>query len=185
MCAYHSPYNSLTVSRLRARKFASPQTYIILPEVRGGVAQRRRGLLIPSCHDCRMAGGWHLPLFIAGNVVARFSLPLLVAKVAQKPRTTSLAVSRATKPKTNATRVKHLPSLFFHAFVAPASHDRTRRSLPRRRCEVRVCGAPSAQSCLSFHSCFSYNSCSSCKVFGRIAPEELTDPLPLRGLPLT
>ena len=80
--------------------------------------------------------------FIAGNLVARFSLPLLVAKVAQKPRTTSLAGVRSAKPKTNATRAKHLPSLFLNAFALRPRHDLTRRSLLRRRCKVRVQGAP-------------------------------------------
>ena len=75
-----------------------------------------------------------------------FSLLLLVAKVAQKPRTAFLAGARGVKPKTNATRAKHLPSLFFHAFTPLARHDCTRQSLIRRQCKVRVCGAPSAQS---------------------------------------
>ena len=75
-----------------------------------------------------------------------FSLLLLVAKVAQKPRTAFLAGARGVKPKTNATRAKHLPSLFFHAFTPLARHDCTRQSLLRRQCKVRVCGAPSAQN---------------------------------------
>ena len=79
------------------------------------------------------------------NQVAQSSLPLLVAKVAQKPRTTSLAESRVAKPKTNATRVKRLPSLFLNGFATLASRDRLSRSLTRRRCEVRVLGAPLAQ----------------------------------------
>ena len=79
------------------------------------------------------------------NQVAQSSLPLLVAKVAQKPRTTSLAEARVAKPKTNATRVKRLPSLFLNGFATIASHDRLSRSLSRRRCEVRVLGAPLAQ----------------------------------------
>ena len=58
------------------------------------------------------------------NQVAQSSLPLLVAKVAQKPRTTSLAEARVAKPKTNATRVKRLPSLFLNAFATLASRDR-------------------------------------------------------------
>ena len=83
------------------------------------------------------AGGWHLPLF--------FLLLLLVAKVAQKPRTAFLAGTRATKAKTNATQAKRLPSLFLHAFAALALHDCTRQSLLRRQCKVRVYGAPTAQ----------------------------------------
>ena len=79
------------------------------------------------------------------NQVAQSSLPLLVAKVAQKPRTTSLAEARVAKPKTNATRVKRLPSLFLNGFATLASRDRLSRSLSRRRCEVRVLGAPLAQ----------------------------------------
>ena len=75
-----------------------------------------------------------------------FSLLLLVAKVAQKPRTAFLAGAIGVKPKTNATRAKHLPSLFFHAFMPLARHDCTRQSLIRRQCKVRVCGAPSAQN---------------------------------------
>ena len=90
-----------------------------------------------SCHDCREAGDWHLPLF--------FLLLLLVAKVAQKPRTAFLAGARATKPKTNATQAKRLPSLFLNAFAALALHDCTRQSLVRRQCKVRVYGAPTAQ----------------------------------------
>ena len=62
--------------------------------------------------------------FLAGDQVALFSLPLLVAKVAQKPRTTSLAETRVAKPKTNASQAKRLPSSFFHAFATLASRDR-------------------------------------------------------------
>ena len=58
------------------------------------------------------------------NQVAQSSLPLLVAKVAQKPRTTSLAEARVANPKTNASQAKRLPSSFFHAFVTLASRDR-------------------------------------------------------------
>ena len=94
-------------------------------------------VIISSCHDCREAGGWHLPIF--------FLLLLLVAKVAQKPRTAFLAGARVAKPKTNATRAKHLPSLFLHAFAPLARHDCTRQSLLRRQCKVRVYGAPTAQ----------------------------------------
>ena len=64
-----------------------------------------------------------LLLFI-GRPSRPFSLPLLVAKVAQKPRTTSLAETRVAKPKTNATRVKRLPSLFLNGFATLASRDR-------------------------------------------------------------
>ena len=64
------------------------------------------------------------------NQVAQSSLPLLVAKVAQKPRTTSLAESRVAKPKTNATRVKRLPSLFLNGFATLASRDRQVGRLP-------------------------------------------------------
>ena len=83
--------------------------------------------------------------FLSGDQVALFSLPLLVAKVAQKPRTTSLAEARVAKPKTNAARVKRLPSLFLNGFATLASRDRLSRSLTRRRCEVRVLGAPTAR----------------------------------------
>ena len=62
--------------------------------------------------------------FLSGDQVALFSLPLLVAKVAQKPRTTSLAETRVAKPKTNAARVKRLPSLFLNGFATLASRDR-------------------------------------------------------------
>ena len=58
------------------------------------------------------------------NKVAQSSLPLLVAKVAQKPRTTSLEEARVAKPKTKATRVKRLPSLFLTGFATLASRDR-------------------------------------------------------------
>ena len=58
------------------------------------------------------------------NQVAQSSLPLLVAKVAQKPRTTSLAETRVAKPKTNAARVKRLPSLFLNGFATLVSRDR-------------------------------------------------------------
>ena len=84
-------------------------------------------------------------VFPLGRLGRPFSLPLLVAKVAQKPRTTSLAEARVAKPKTNATRVKRLPSLFLNGFATLASRDRLSRSLTRRRCEVRVLGAPLAQ----------------------------------------
>ena len=84
-------------------------------------------------------------VFPLGRPSRPFSLPLLVAKVAQKPRTTSLAESRVAKPKTNATRVKRLPSLFLNGFATLASRDRLSRSLTHRRCEVRVLGAPLAQ----------------------------------------
>ena len=89
--------------------------------------------------------GWHLPCCcLLGDLVALFSLPLLVAKVAQKPRTTSLAETRVAKPKTNATQAKRLPSSFLNGFATLVSRDRN-RSLTRRRCEVRVLGAPTAQ----------------------------------------
>ena len=68
--------------------------------------------------------------FLSGDQVALFSLPLLVAKVAQKPRTTSLAEARVAKPKTNATRVKRLPSLFLNGFATLASRDRQVGRLP-------------------------------------------------------
>ena len=58
------------------------------------------------------------------NQVAQSSLPLLVAKVAQKPRTTSLAETRVAKPKTNASQAKRLPSSFLNGFATLASHDR-------------------------------------------------------------
>ena len=64
------------------------------------------------------------------NKVAQSSLPLLVAKVAPKPRTTSLAEARVAKPKTNATQAKRLPSSFFHAFATLASRDRQVGRLP-------------------------------------------------------
>ena len=44
--------------------------------------------------------------------------------------------------KQTLSRAKHLPSLFFNAFVLRPRHDLTRRSLLRRRCKVRVYGAP-------------------------------------------
>ena len=56
--------------------------------------------------------------------VAQSSLPLLVAKVAQKPRTTSLAEARVAKPKTNASQAKRLPSSFLNGFATLASRDR-------------------------------------------------------------
>ena len=58
------------------------------------------------------------------NQVAQSFLPLLVAKVAQKPRTISLAEARVAKPKTNASQAKRLPSSFFHAFATLVSRDR-------------------------------------------------------------
>ena len=64
------------------------------------------------------------------NKVAQSSLPLLVAKVAQKPRTTSLAETRVAKPKTKASQAKRLPSSFFHGFVTLASRDRRIGRLP-------------------------------------------------------
>ena len=68
-----------------------------------------------------------LPVFLVfplGRPSRPFSLPLLVAKVAQKPRTTSLAEARVAKPKTNASQAKRLPSSFFNAFATLASRDR-------------------------------------------------------------
>ena len=59
-----------------------------------------------------------------------FFAPLLVAKVAQKPRTTSLAETRVAKPKTNASQAKRLPSSFFHGFVTLVSRDRQIGRLP-------------------------------------------------------
>ena len=69
------------------------------------------------------------PCFYAQQV-AQSSLPLLVAKVAQKPRTTSLAESRVAKPKTNASQAKRLPSSFLNGFVTLASRDRLVGRLP-------------------------------------------------------
>ena len=62
--------------------------------------------------------------------VAQSSLPLLVAKVAQKPRTTSLAETRVAKPKTNASQAKRLPSSFLNGFATLASRDRQIGRLP-------------------------------------------------------
>ena len=64
------------------------------------------------------------------NQVAQSSLPLLVAKVAQKPRTTSLAEARVAKPKTNASQAKRLPSSFLNGFATLASRDRPIGRLP-------------------------------------------------------
>ena len=87
----------------------------------------------PQAVDSRRlaVGGWHLPCcYLSGDQAALFSLPLLVAKVAQKPRTTSLAESRVAKPKTNASQAKRLPSSFLNGFATFASRDRQIGRLP-------------------------------------------------------
>ena len=96
-------------------------------------------------------------LLVFGRPSRPFSLPLLVAKVAQKPRTTSLAVPRATKPKTDAFAGKAFTVSVFSRLCAYRQQRPPRRALIRRRCEVRVGGAPKwAQPCSSCFSCHSY-----------------------------
>ena len=63
---------------------------------------------------------------------------LLLPKVAQKHRTASLSGAECAKSKTNATRPKHLASLFLDAFAPSARRDCASQSLVRRRCKVRT-----------------------------------------------
>ena len=63
---------------------------------------------------------------------------LLLPKVAQKHRTASLSGAECAKSKTNASRPKHLASLFLDAFALSARRDCTSQSLVRRRCKVRT-----------------------------------------------
>ena len=63
---------------------------------------------------------------------------LLLPKVAQKHRTASLSGAECAKSKTNASRPKHLASLFLDAFAPSARRDCASQSLVRRRCKVRT-----------------------------------------------
>ncbi len=86
-------------------------------------ASIRRTIIFNFQFSISKAVGINLSCF-SGRPSRPFSLPLLVAKVAQKPRTASLAGARLAKSKTNATRSKRLPSSFFNAFATLARHDR-------------------------------------------------------------